>query len=113
LVEKIKEKKTAILYGMGITQNIYAIETITLMANLLILTDNYGKPGCGINPIRGQNNVQGACDLGLIPDYYPGYSKDVEFFEKFWKTEDEMKCGGSTSILLLEVKSAGSNRPSS
>ncbi len=88
LVEKIKKRKTTILYGMGITQNVYAIETITLMANLLILTDNYGKKGCGINPIRGQNNVQGACDMGLIPDYYPGYSKNVKFFEKFWKVNE-------------------------
>ena len=85
--QKILEKRTSILYGMGITQNIHGIETIKMMANLLILTKNFGKKGCGINPIRGQNNVQGACDLGCIPNYYPGYSKDKEKFENFWDSE--------------------------
>ena len=76
-----------------------------LMASLLILTGNYNKKGCGINPIRGQNNVQGACDMGLIPDFYPGYSKDVKFFEKFWKCEDLPKpvCIYETSYRNMDL----------
>jgi len=45
------------------------------LANLAMLTGNVGKPGAGVNPLRGQNNVQGACDVGALPDVYSGYQK--------------------------------------
>ena len=45
------------------------------VANLAMLTGNVGRPGTGVNPLRGQNNVQGACDMGALPDVYPGYQK--------------------------------------
>jgi formate dehydrogenase alpha subunit len=63
----------AILYAMGITQHTTGVDNVVSCANLAMLTGNVGKPGTGVNPLRGQNNVQGACDLGGLPNVYTGY----------------------------------------
>jgi len=63
----------AILYAMGITQHSHGTDNVIAVANLAMLTGNIGKPGSGVNPLRGQNNVQGACDMGALPNVYPGY----------------------------------------
>jgi formate dehydrogenase alpha subunit len=63
----------AILYAMGITQHSHGTDNVIAIANLSMLTGNIGKPGSGVNPLRGQNNVQGACDMGALPNVYPGY----------------------------------------
>jgi len=62
-----------ILYAMGITQHSHGTDNVIATANLAMLTGNMGKPSTGVNPLRGQNNVQGACDLGALPNVYPGY----------------------------------------
>jgi formate dehydrogenase alpha subunit len=67
------EKPSAILYAMGITQHSHGTDNVIATANLAMLTGNVGKPGSGVNPLRGQNNVQGACDVGALPNVYPGY----------------------------------------
>ncbi len=61
-----------ILYAMGITQHSHGTDNVIAIANLAMLTGNLGKPSSGVNPLRGQNNVQGACDLGALPNVYPG-----------------------------------------
>ncbi|HEY55998.1 MAG TPA: formate dehydrogenase subunit alpha, partial [Dehalococcoidia bacterium] len=66
-------KPATILYAMGITQHSHGTDNVMATANLAMLTGNIGKPGTGVNPLRGQNNVQGACDLGALPNVYPGY----------------------------------------
>ena len=63
----------AILYAMGITQHTTGVDNVLSCANLAMLTGNVGRPGTGVNPLRGQNNVQGACDLGGLPNVYSGY----------------------------------------
>ena len=63
----------AILWGMGVTQFYQGVETVRSLTSLAMLTGNLGKPSVGVNPVRGQNNVQGACDMGALPDTYPGY----------------------------------------
>jgi len=63
----------SILYSMGITQHSHGTDNVMAVANLAMLTGNIGKPGTGVNPLRGQNNVQGACDLGALPGVFPGY----------------------------------------
>ncbi len=75
----------AILYAMGITQHANGTDNVLSVANLAMLTGNMGKASAGVNPLRGQNNVQGACDMGGLPNYYPGYQKvdDPEVHEKF------------------------------
>jgi formate dehydrogenase alpha subunit len=65
--------KAAIYYTMGITQHSHGTDNVKSLANLAMLCGNVGFPGTGVNPLRGQNNVQGACDLGGLPDVYSGY----------------------------------------
>jgi len=83
---------STILYAMGITQHTHGTDNVLATANLAMLTGNIGKPSTGVNPLRGQNNVQGACDMGALPGVLPGYQQvkdDIirEKFEKAWKTQ--------------------------
>jgi formate dehydrogenase alpha subunit len=66
-------KPMAVMWAMGITQHITGVRNVMSLANLQMLLGNIGLPGGGVNPLRGQNNVQGACDLGGLPNVYPGY----------------------------------------
>ncbi|MED4601539.1 formate dehydrogenase subunit alpha [Paenibacillus validus] len=61
------------LWAMGVTQHMGATDTSTAISNLLLITGNYGRPGTGAYPLRGHNNVQGACDFGTMPAWFPGY----------------------------------------
>ncbi len=70
-----KSKPCALIYSMGITQHTTGVDNVKSVANLMMLTGNIGKPGSGVNPLRGQNNVQGACDMGCLPNVYSGYQK--------------------------------------
>ncbi len=66
-------KPMAVIWAMGITQHIVGVQNVMSLANLQMLLGNIGIPGGGVNPLRGQNNVQGACDMGGLPNVYPGY----------------------------------------
>ena len=66
-------ERAAIVYCMGLTQHTSGTANVMSCANLAMLTGNVGKPGTGVNPLRGQNNVQGACDMGGLPNVYTGY----------------------------------------
>ena len=86
----------SIYYGLGVTEHSQGSTTVIGIANLAMLTGNIGRPGVGVNPLRGQNNVQGACDMGSFPHELPGYRhvkgeavRDI--FEKAWgvKIDDE------------------------
>lgn len=81
----------AILYAMGITQHSHGTDNVLATANLAMLTGNVGKPSSGVNPLRGQNNVQGACDLGALPNVYSGYQQ-VANGEVRAKFEDSWGC---------------------
>ncbi|MDD5772956.1 MAG: molybdopterin-dependent oxidoreductase [bacterium] len=70
-----KSKKTAFVYGSGVTQQKYSTETVKAIVNLSLLTGNIGKEGTGVYPLKGYNNSQGACDMGALPEYLPGYRK--------------------------------------
>jgi formate dehydrogenase alpha subunit len=78
-------KTVSIVYSMGITQHTTGTDNVLSLANLAMLTGNIGKESSGVNPLRGQNNVQGACDLGALPNVYPGYQsvEDTAIREKF------------------------------
>ncbi len=80
-------KTASIFYSMGITQHTCGTENVISVANLAMMGGNVGKKGGGVNPLRGQNNVQGACDLGALPNVYSGYQyvEDNEIREKFEK----------------------------
>jgi formate dehydrogenase major subunit/formate dehydrogenase alpha subunit len=68
-------KPAAIIYTMGITQHTCGVQNVQSLSNLCLLCGNYGLPSSGVNPLRGQNNVQGACDMGCLPTDLPGYQK--------------------------------------
>ena len=78
---------SSIVYCMGVTQHTSGTETVKNLANLAMLTGHIGRPGTGVNPLRGQDNVQGACDMGALPNVYPGYQlvTDETNREKFAK----------------------------
>jgi formate dehydrogenase alpha subunit len=82
-------KPAQLFYAMGITQHTHGTDNVMAVANLAMLTGNIGKESTGVNPLRGQNNVQGACDLGGLPNVYPGYQnvtipENKAKFEKAW-----------------------------
>jgi formate dehydrogenase (hydrogenase) len=78
-----------ILYGMGVTHYGQAVDVVKGLSGLALLTGNFGRPGVGIGPVRGQNNVQGSCDHGALPNVFPGYQPVTDAnirakFEKAW-----------------------------
>ncbi len=84
-----KADKAPLMYCLGVTEHSTGTEGVMSLSNLAMLCGKVGKSGCGVNPIRGQNNVQGACDMGCLPADYPGYQKvenpaAKEKFEKAW-----------------------------
>ncbi len=85
--------KAMIVYSMGITQHTHGVDNVKSCANLSMLTGNVGVPGTGVNPLRGQNNVQGACDMGALSNVYSGYQKVTEpdirkKLEKAWGVDN-------------------------
>ncbi|MEM7721144.1 MAG: formate dehydrogenase subunit alpha [Pseudomonadota bacterium] len=88
----------AIYYGLGVTEHSQGSTTVMGIANLAMMTGNIGREGVGVNPLRGQNNVQGSCDMGSFPHELPGYrhvkNADVrEIFETLWGTEIDPEPG--------------------
>lgn len=91
-------RQAAIYFTMGITQHSHGTENVNAISNLVLLTGNIGRKGTGINPLRGQNNVQGACDAGCLPNVYPGYQRvDIpqikQKFESAWGVSLSSKPG--------------------
>ncbi len=87
-----KAKSAMILWGMGVSQHVHGTDNARCLIALVTVTGQIGKPGSGLHPLRGQNNVQGASDAGLIPMMFPNYqrvtNKEVHgWFEKFWDTK--------------------------
>lgn len=87
-----KADVATIVYSMGITQHTSGVDHVKACANLAMITGNMGKPGGGVNPLRGQNNVQGACDVGALANVYPGYQNVTlpemkASFEQGWSVE--------------------------
>ncbi len=97
--------KAGIYYTMGITQHAHGTENVFSIANLALMTGNLGKESAGVNPLRGQNNVQGATDMGCIPNMYPGYQRVAipairEKFEALWKAKLSDKEGLTATEML-------------
>lgn len=95
----------AVIWAMGITQHITGVRNVMSLANLQMLLGNMGKPGGGVNPLRGQNNVQGACDMGGLPNVYPGYqpvtNPDViKKFEAAWGAAPGPNVGMTVTTMI-------------
>jgi formate dehydrogenase alpha subunit len=101
----------SIVYTMGITEHTTGTDNVLSLANLAMLTGQVGKRGSGINPLRGQNNVQGACDMGALPDVYTGYQKveSAETRKKFSEAwEAELPEGpGLTVVEMIDAAARG------
>ncbi|WP_293752526.1 formate dehydrogenase subunit alpha [Limnohabitans sp. Rim8] len=87
-----KAKAAMILWGMGVSQHVHGTDNARCLIALACITGQIGRPGTGLHPLRGQNNVQGASDAGLIPMMYPNYQRVSDpsvhdWFEKFWNTK--------------------------
>jgi formate dehydrogenase alpha subunit len=98
-------KPMAVMWAMGITQHIVGVRNVMDLANLQMLLGNIGVPGGGVNPLRGQNNVQGACDMGGLPNVYPGYQAVTveaarEKFEKAWGVSMPEKVGMTVTEMI-------------
>jgi formate dehydrogenase major subunit len=102
--EYAKSKDSMILYGMGVCHFSQAVDVVKGLASLALLTGNFGRENVGIGPVRGQNNVQGACDMGVLPNVYPGYQKVSDDnvrvkFENAW----QVKLSNKNGYALTEV----------
>jgi formate dehydrogenase alpha subunit len=104
----------SIVYSMGITQHSTGTDNVLVLANLAMVTGNIGRPGTGVNPLRGQNNVQGACDMGALPDVYPGYQPVADDairrkFEEAWAAK--LPSGpGLTAVEMIDAAAEGKLR---
>ena len=103
-----KAEHASIVYSMGITQHTTGVDNVSSSANLAMLTGNVGKPSTGVNPLRGQNNVQGACDMGALPNVYSGYQSVTDEkmrakFEDAWKTKLPQKLGLTVVEMMNEA----------
>ncbi len=106
-------ERTAIYYSMGITQHTTGHDNVRAIANLQLLCGNIGIEGGGINPLRGQSNVQGACDMGALPNCLPGYQKvaNPEVHARFatvWQQPDLPRTPGLTLTETIDAACAGS-----
>lgn len=104
--------RSTILYAMGITQHITGTANVMALANLAMACGHIGKEGSGVNPLRGQNNVQGACDMGGLPNVLPGYQPvtDPEVRRKFalaWGVEDLPGEPGLTVVEMMRAAEEG------
>lgn len=110
------ESPTAsIFYAMGLTQHSSGTDHVKAIANLAMACGNVGVENGGVNPLRGQNNVQGACDVGALPNVYPGYKKVFDpdakaMFEKFWKVDSLSDKVGLTIPKIMDGAYDGSVR---
>ena len=103
-----KAETATILWGMGVCQFRQGVETVRALASLAMLTGNLGKPNVGVNPVRGQNNVQGACDMGALFNVLPGYQSfaDPEINAKFAKAWGVPSIPTKPGVPLSEVPEA-------
>jgi formate dehydrogenase alpha subunit len=102
-----KAETASIIYSMGITQHTTGTDNVLSLANLAMLTGNVGAESTGVNPLRGQNNVQGACDLGALPNVYPGYQsvEDSQIQAKFESAWGQ-KLSCRTGLTVVEMMHA-------
>lgn len=97
-----------IYYAMGITQHTAGTHGVMSLSNLALITGNIGRENAGINPLRGQNNVQGACDMGCLPSDLPGYQKVnkpevIEKFEQVWQRPLSGKVGLTLTEIMADI----------
>ena len=113
--EFAKAKGAMILWGMGISQHVHGTDNARCLIALVTVTGQIGKPGSGLHPLRGQNNVQGASDAGLIPMMFPNYQRvdnkaNLDWFENFWGVKLDAT-PGYTVVEIMHKALAPSSDP--
>ena len=103
---------SVILYSMGITQHSTGTDNVQAIANLALICGHLGREGTGVMPLRGQNNVQGACDMGALADFYPGYRKaddpeTIEYFRAAWGVDSVPLGRGLTATEMIDKAGTG------
>ena len=103
-------ERATIIYAMGITQHTKGVQNVFSLANLAIVTGNVGREGTGVDPLRGQNNVQGSCDMGCLPNFLPSYNfvdseEARKKFESYWGTD----IPGEAGITVTEMMAAANS----
>ena len=101
IAREYASKKSMIFWGLGITENLDGSYAVMAMVNLSLMTGNIGKEGAGLMPLRGQNNVQGTCDMGCLPYYAPDYAKPKEEGLKTPDTINAMLDGKIKSMIVM------------
>lgn len=102
-----KANRASIIYAMGITQHITGTDNVKSTANLAMLCGNVGIEGGGVNPLRGQNNVQGACDMGALPNVLPAYQQVAnEDARKKFETAWKATLSGKPGLTIIEMMNA-------
>jgi formate dehydrogenase major subunit len=105
-----KAKNAMILWGMGVSQHVHGTDNARCLIALCMISGQIGRPGTGLHPLRGQNNVQGASDVGLIPMMYPDYqsvsnSENRKKFERFWSS----RLSDQPGLTTVEISNAAYN----
>jgi formate dehydrogenase major subunit/formate dehydrogenase alpha subunit len=103
-----RNKPLAVVWAMGITQHTSGVLNVLSLANLQMLLGNMGVPGGGVNPLRGQNNVQGACDMGALPNVFPGYQavtdpRATARFDTAWALAPSLGLSGQPGLTVTEM----------
>lgn len=122
-----KAERGAIYYTLGITEHITGVDNVRTLCNLPLLTGHIGRPGTGINPMRGQNNVQGSGDCGAIPNFYPGfqpvtdpeqqkafaevYGREVSLEKGITKVTAFDRCGDGIHAMLIDGENTAASDP--
>ncbi|MCP3030594.1 formate dehydrogenase subunit alpha [Halobacillus sp. A1] len=106
--EIARSGKVSVCWAMGVTQHMRGSDTSTAISNLLILTGNYRKEGCGAYPLRGHNNVQGCSDFGSIPNFFPGYEETTDDevrsrYEEAWNCEIPKEAGKDNHQMIEAI----------
>lgn len=101
-------RNASIVYAMGITQHVTGSANVAALANLALITGQIGKEASGVNPLRGQNNVQGACDMGALPNVFPGYQSVTnesvrDKFKAAWGRDTACEVGMTVSHMMEEA----------
>jgi formate dehydrogenase alpha subunit len=108
--ELIHNHKTVFIWGMGLTQHAHGTDNVTALVNLALLTGNIGKPGCGLSPLRGQNNVQGVGDMGALPNLLAGHMEVDDEAARvhtgaIWGTEVPSRRGLAAPEMIHDIAS--------
>jgi formate dehydrogenase major subunit len=109
-----RAKSAMILWGMGVSQHIHGTDNVRCLIALSTITGQIGRPGTGLHPLRGQNNVQGASDAGLIPMMFPNYQRVSDpaahaWFEQFWGTPLDPAPGYTVTEIMDKALAAGAD----